>query len=224
MVALTLDELRARMATVDLPIATERLEMVRKLLADALTPVRRMDARRLATLEPAVRFDADPVDRRHPFRVEDRRDLLVIPHGGRQGAGSLDGGRRRPEPIARVGPRDFDLGHRPPPASAAIATPPGDPAPAHARAPDLPPKDPRARSVEPPRIAAPSPPEGQRRLTRDQPRAVTPDARAARPAPAREPARPCSRPTPGSCPESRCRPPNWAERPAAARTPSALSR
>ena len=60
--ALTLDELRARMATVDLPIATERLEMVRKLLADALTPVRRMDARRLATLEPAVRFDADPVD------------------------------------------------------------------------------------------------------------------------------------------------------------------
>jgi aspartyl-tRNA(Asn)/glutamyl-tRNA(Gln) amidotransferase subunit A len=55
---LSLDELRTRMAAAAIGIAPARLEMVRRLLADALAPVRRMDARALATLEPAVRFAA----------------------------------------------------------------------------------------------------------------------------------------------------------------------
>jgi hypothetical protein len=59
---MTIDELRARIAMAGLPIPEARLEMVRALMANALAPVRRMDARALKTLEPAVTFDAAPGD------------------------------------------------------------------------------------------------------------------------------------------------------------------
>jgi aspartyl-tRNA(Asn)/glutamyl-tRNA(Gln) amidotransferase subunit A len=56
--ALTLDELRERITVAGLRVREDRLETVRRLLADALAPLGRMDSRRVATLEPAVRFDA----------------------------------------------------------------------------------------------------------------------------------------------------------------------
>ena len=42
---LTIDELRARVAATRLPIPEDRLEMVRKLLANALAPIRAADWR-----------------------------------------------------------------------------------------------------------------------------------------------------------------------------------
>ena len=55
---LTMDELRARITAAGLTIAEERLEMVRKLLSDALAPLRRVDSRTVRPLEPATTFDA----------------------------------------------------------------------------------------------------------------------------------------------------------------------
>src|SRR5262245_15191688 len=55
---LTIDELRARIAATRLPIPEERLDMVRKLLSNALAPIRAADWRAANTLEPAVTFDA----------------------------------------------------------------------------------------------------------------------------------------------------------------------
>jgi hypothetical protein len=55
---LTLDEVRERMRAAGVEIPEERLEMVRRILANALRPIRAMDARALKTLEPAVTFDA----------------------------------------------------------------------------------------------------------------------------------------------------------------------
>ena len=55
---LTLDELRARIAAAGLDIPEHRLAMVRKLLSDALAPVRKADSRAIRPLEPAVTFDA----------------------------------------------------------------------------------------------------------------------------------------------------------------------
>jgi hypothetical protein len=55
---LTLDELRARIAAAGVTIAEDRLSMVKKLLGDALAPLRRVDSRTVRTLEPAVTFDA----------------------------------------------------------------------------------------------------------------------------------------------------------------------
>ena len=55
---MTLDDVRARMKAAGIEIREDRLELVRKLLEDALGPIRAMDARRLAALEPAVAFDA----------------------------------------------------------------------------------------------------------------------------------------------------------------------
>jgi hypothetical protein len=55
---LTLDELRARIAAAGVTIPEHRLAMVRKLLGDALAPLRRVDSRTIRTLEPAVTFDA----------------------------------------------------------------------------------------------------------------------------------------------------------------------
>jgi hypothetical protein len=60
---------------------------------------------------PCVPGETSP--RPHPVRVEDLGDLLVVPPGSGQAAQPLEGGRRRPEEIAPVGPRHFDLGHRP---------------------------------------------------------------------------------------------------------------
>ena len=54
----TRDEVRVRAAAAQLVLREERLEMVRRLLADALAPLRRTDARALRAMEPAVTFDA----------------------------------------------------------------------------------------------------------------------------------------------------------------------
>ena len=53
---LTLEELRERMRVAGITIAENRLAMVRKLLADALAPVRALDSRAVKTVEPAVTF------------------------------------------------------------------------------------------------------------------------------------------------------------------------
>ena len=55
---LTMDELRARIAAAGVTIAENRLAMVRRLLSDALMPLRTVDSRSIRTLEPAVTFDA----------------------------------------------------------------------------------------------------------------------------------------------------------------------
>jgi len=54
----TRDEVRTRAAAAKLVLREERLEMVRRLLADALAPLRRIDARAVQEVEPAVTFDA----------------------------------------------------------------------------------------------------------------------------------------------------------------------
>ena len=53
-----LDEVRARLAMAGLTVREEWLEMVRRLLSEALAPVRRADAHALRTVEPAAIFDA----------------------------------------------------------------------------------------------------------------------------------------------------------------------
>jgi hypothetical protein len=55
---LTMDELRARIAAAGVTIPEHRLSMVRKLLGDALAPLRTLDSRTIRPLEPGVRFDA----------------------------------------------------------------------------------------------------------------------------------------------------------------------
>jgi hypothetical protein len=57
---LTLQELRERIQAAGITIAENRLAMVRKLLSDALAPVRALDSRAIKTVEPAVRFEAEP--------------------------------------------------------------------------------------------------------------------------------------------------------------------
>ena len=57
---LTLDELRQRIRAAGISIPENRLAMVRKLLADALAPVRALDSRTIRTIEPAVKFVAEP--------------------------------------------------------------------------------------------------------------------------------------------------------------------
>ena len=56
---LTMDELRERIRVAGITIAENRLAMVRKLLADALAPVRALDSRTIRTVEPAVKFVAE---------------------------------------------------------------------------------------------------------------------------------------------------------------------
>ena len=53
---LTLDELRERIRAAGVPIPDNRLAMVRKLLSEALAPVRALDSRTIRTVEPAVKF------------------------------------------------------------------------------------------------------------------------------------------------------------------------
>ena len=55
---MTLDDVRARMKAAGIVIAENRLEMVRRLLSDALVPIHALDSRAVRTLEPAVMFDA----------------------------------------------------------------------------------------------------------------------------------------------------------------------
>ncbi len=53
---LTIEELHERIRVAGITIAENRLAMVRKLLADALAPVRALDSRTIRTVEPAVKF------------------------------------------------------------------------------------------------------------------------------------------------------------------------
>ena len=55
---LTMEELRARIAAAGIRIPENRLNMVRKLLGEALAPLRTIDSRAIRPLEPAVTFDA----------------------------------------------------------------------------------------------------------------------------------------------------------------------
>ena len=55
---MTLDELRDRMRAARIDIAEDRLELVRRLLTDALRPIQEMDSRTVKALEPAVTFDS----------------------------------------------------------------------------------------------------------------------------------------------------------------------
>jgi hypothetical protein len=57
---ITVDEVRRRAQVAGVTLREDRLEMVRRLLSDALAPLRRMDARALRTLEPATTFEAAP--------------------------------------------------------------------------------------------------------------------------------------------------------------------
>jgi len=55
---LTMEELRARIAAAGVTIAENRLGMVKKLLGEALAPLRTLDSRTIRPLEPATTFDA----------------------------------------------------------------------------------------------------------------------------------------------------------------------
>ena len=57
---LTLDELRDRIRAAGVTIAENRLAMVRKLLADALAPVRALDSRTIKTRGARGDVHADP--------------------------------------------------------------------------------------------------------------------------------------------------------------------
>lgn len=54
----TIDEVKRRAEVAGVRIREDRWEMVRALVADALRPIRRLDSRAIATLEPAGTFDA----------------------------------------------------------------------------------------------------------------------------------------------------------------------
>ncbi len=53
---LTMEALRTHIRAAGVTISAHRLAMVRKLLDDALAPVRTLDARTIKTVEPAVTF------------------------------------------------------------------------------------------------------------------------------------------------------------------------
>jgi hypothetical protein len=57
-----LDEVRARAAVAGVVLREERIEMVRRLLSDALAPIRRLDVGTVRTTEPAVTFQAGTAD------------------------------------------------------------------------------------------------------------------------------------------------------------------
>jgi hypothetical protein len=53
---LTMDELRERIRVAGITVPEHRLAMMRRLLSDALAPVRALDSRTIRTVEPAVKF------------------------------------------------------------------------------------------------------------------------------------------------------------------------
>ena len=55
---ITVDDVRKRAQTAGLTLRDDRVEMVRKLLAEALAPLQKLDSRTIRTVEPAVTFDA----------------------------------------------------------------------------------------------------------------------------------------------------------------------
>jgi hypothetical protein len=54
----TLDEVKKRAQAAGLTLRDDRLEMVRRLLNEALAPLGKTDSRAVRTVEPAVTFDA----------------------------------------------------------------------------------------------------------------------------------------------------------------------
>ena len=58
MAEITLDDVKKRAAIAGLTMRPDRIEMVRKLLAEALQPLAQTDSRTIKTLEPATTFDA----------------------------------------------------------------------------------------------------------------------------------------------------------------------
>jgi hypothetical protein len=58
MAEITVDDVKKRAAVAGLTMRADRIEMVRKLLAEALKPLSPLDSRTIRTLEPAVTFDA----------------------------------------------------------------------------------------------------------------------------------------------------------------------
>jgi hypothetical protein len=54
----TRDEVERRAQAAGLTLREDRREVVRRLLADALAPLRRTDPRALEAVEPAVTFEA----------------------------------------------------------------------------------------------------------------------------------------------------------------------
>jgi hypothetical protein len=56
----TRDEVVRRAQAAGLTLREDRLEMVRRLLADALAPLRAQDSRAIQAVEPAVTFEAAP--------------------------------------------------------------------------------------------------------------------------------------------------------------------
>lgn len=65
---LTLDELRDRIRAAHVQIPEDRIAVVHGLVRDALRPVRALDTREAATLEPALTFDAAAERDRHGKR------------------------------------------------------------------------------------------------------------------------------------------------------------
>ena len=58
MAEITTDDVKKRAAVAGLTLRADRIEMVRKLLAEALKPLSQLDSRTIRTLEPTVTFDA----------------------------------------------------------------------------------------------------------------------------------------------------------------------
>jgi len=58
MAEITVDDVKKRAAVAGLTMRADRIEMVRKLLAEALKPLSQLDTRTIPTLEPATTFDA----------------------------------------------------------------------------------------------------------------------------------------------------------------------
>ena len=58
MAEITVDDVKKRAAIAGLTMRADRIEMVRKLLAEALKPLEQLDSRSIQTREPAVTFDA----------------------------------------------------------------------------------------------------------------------------------------------------------------------
>ena len=58
MAEITIEDVKARAAIAGLTLRADRIEMVRKLLAEALKPLAQLDSRTIQTREPAVTFDA----------------------------------------------------------------------------------------------------------------------------------------------------------------------
>ena len=54
----TEDEVKRRAQVAGVTLRADRVEMVRKLLSDALRPLRKADSRTIRSVEPAVTFDA----------------------------------------------------------------------------------------------------------------------------------------------------------------------